>query len=160
MCTKNEKALATIINSLIEECVDCGMEFSEEFMGNLTELERIMNSEIDEAKVKGSGEKYSYTGVDYILKSQEERDKLGIIEFTVSQGDKCILRIYWSADLQWIMQPDETGETFTAAAYRVFPKYPGARGFLKQLAEEELKNPGAFARKYYRCAPKPVKRSA
>lgn len=123
--------------------------------------EDILSQEIDEPAAKKSGmtkdERYWYTGLEALDMSLEQRKEIGVCEFTIRKGKDStenVLRIYWDPSLEWIMQPNEDATEFTACAKRKFPGRAFARSFLKELADAEMKEPGAFAKKYYPEKPK------
>lgn len=154
MATKNEKSLALFLSTLCSELRNNGVELSDNLVGMLPELQAILDEEESSTKTgKTADERFSYTGCEVITMSQAERNEIGICEFTVTYRGEVILRVYWDATLEWIMQPCDDGESFQPTMRRKFPGQAYARSFLKKLAEEELAEPGAFAKKYYISKP-------
>lgn len=154
MCTKNEKTLALFLSTLCDELRENGVELSDKIVGMLPDIQAILDEEESAPKQgKGADDRFYYTGCEVITMTQEERNKLGICEFTVTYRGEQILHIYWDTTLEWIMQPCDDGESFQPTMRRKFPGQAYARSFLKKLAEEELAEPGTFAKKYYISRP-------
>lgn len=151
MATKNEKLIALAICDLSNELKEqLGIEFSEKITAHLKNMQEILEEEESQpTKGKSGDERFFYTGVEAVTMTQEQRNALGICEFTVTYKGEVILRVYWDATLNWIMQPDESGTTFSPVKQRKFPGQAYARSFLKKLAEEELEEKGTFAKKNY-----------
>jgi hypothetical protein len=159
MATKNEKLLASALISLIANQKAKGIEPSEDICALIPQIAAII-AEDDEPEKRGktAEEQFRYTGVEFVTMSQAERDKKGICHFTVSRNGTLILDMYWDTTLEWIMQPTGDGKSFAPAFPRKFPGQAYARSFLKKLAEEELEEPGKFAKKYYRTRPSVIVR--
>lgn len=154
MATKREKFLATCLSTLISELKDNGLEFTDAICMLEPELKEIIEEPDELPKVgKTADEKYYYTGVDQVTMTQEQRNALGICEFTVTYHGETLLRIYWDVTLNWIMQPSEDGNSFVPVAKRKFPGKDFARSFLKKLADKEREKPGSFADTYYMAKP-------
>lgn len=161
MATKNEKFLALFLSTLCDEVRNQGVELSDKIVGMLPELQTIIDEEESAPKTgKTADDRYYYTGVDAVTMSQDERNTLGICEFTVTYRGETILRIYWDATLTWIMQPNADGTEFIPSVQRKFPGQAYARSFLKKLADEEIASPGSFASKYYKTRPTAFVRKA
>lgn len=163
MATKNEKKLAKVLAAITQRLSGqgySGFDIDDPIIiGLQEEMREILEEEESEPKKgKSADDRFYYTGVEALGMSDEERAGLDICEFTVTYRGDVILRVYWDTTLRWIMQPSETGDSFSAAAERKFPSQAYARSFLKKLAEEELADPGAFARKYYKTRPSVVMR--
>lgn len=148
MATRNEKLMAQTLLNLITDLRDQGFDFSKGVADGEVFLNEILDSD------EKTDDRFFYDGVKAVEMSQEERDALGVCEFTVTHRNEVVLRVYWDPTLEWIMQPSEDGESFQPSVQKKFPGRAYARGFLKKLAEEEIANPGSFAKKYYRAIPK------
>lgn len=177
MATKNEKLLAQGFNALYDLIVlmksglpDLVSKSVDEKLESFKDLKESMNGilaqEEETAKpFKGVDSRYKYTGLEYLKMTQDERDKLDCCEFTVSQNGKLILDIFWDNTLQWILQPNEDKTEFTPVRNRPFrglnAKFSGtACQFLKEMADEEIVEPGSFAKKNYPSRPKVIIRRA
>lgn len=152
MATKNERFLANSLLSLIDalQKSKAKIELPHDIEQMVASLMAI--TEEEETLPKTVGKVYTYTGIEFLTMGQEERDKYDLCEFTVSKDGDVILRVYWNNTLEWICQPMPDG-SFVPCNYHKFPKIAGARGYLKDLAERELKEPGAFAKKFYKTMP-------
>lgn len=159
MATAKEKLFASFITKMMAELHENGMAFSDELSEMELEIQSVLDEETEEncavKKTKGMDDRFFYTGLKALDMTQDERDELGFCEFTVTYHNEVILDIFWDSTLTWIMQPMPDGTLFPACE-RKFPGRAFSRSFLKKLADEELENKGAFAKKYYKQRPTAV----
>lgn len=160
MATKNEKALAEQLYTLVSEIsgkVDSdGNEIvSSDICESILAVCDGIMSEADDSMLRSSvGNAFTYEGIsEYHSKGDTpvpEDERPDRCRFAVYQGHKLVIEFWYDKSLKWILEPLSDGK-FRKATMKPLPaSSKSIRPALKKIAEEELKHPGLWAEKYYR----------